>query len=248
MLAEKPIAHDVATAQSLLSWTCDAKNASATYRVAENFRFLDSFTWAAQQLASLGRVLTFGVRVAAMVHAGSKYYETSWRQKPEYQGGFVLDGGIHFVAATRLLLHGAGGRKITKAAAFTAQLQPHLPPVDTLNATLQLDNGASGTFSVSFGTSDSASEYLVACERGTVHVSRGKVVVRRQGREDAEETREFPGEGNGVKSEIKAWAQSLEQGCPNEMQSPQEALSDLQVLEACLKSGGQGGTPVEVQQ
>jgi predicted dehydrogenase len=245
VLAEKPIAKDLATAEELLAWTSDQSNTSATYTVAENFRFIDSYVWASQQLASLGRVLSFRTRVAFMVSVGSKYYETDWRKKPEHQGGFVLDGGVHFVAATRLLLQGAG-QKIKKVSAFTAQLQEHLPPVDTLNATMLLENGASGTLTISVGTTDTGSEYLVACEKGTVHVSRGKVVVTKSG-QDAE-TKEFPEEGNGVKQEIKAWAKSLEQGQRNEMQSPEEALKDLEILESCLKSGEQGGKPIDVKQ
>ncbi|CAG5182842.1 uncharacterized protein ALTATR162_LOCUS10362 [Alternaria atra] len=245
VLAEKPIAKDLATAQELLSWTQDSSNTSATYTVAENFRFIDSYVWGSEQIASLGRILTFRVRVAAMVQAGSKYYETEWRKKPDYQGGFVLDGGVHFVAATRLLLQG-GGQKIKRVSAFTAQLQEHLPPLDTVNATMQLDNGSSGTLSISFGTTDTGSEYLIACEKGSVHCARGKVTITKDGKDP--ETKEFPDEGNGVNQEIKAWAKSLEQGKRNEMQSPEEALKDLEILESCLKSGEQGGKPIDVKQ
>lgn len=132
------------------------------------------------------------------------------------------------------------------ASAFTAQLQEHLPPVDTLNATIQLSNGSSGTLAISFGTTDSGSEYLVACEKGSVHVSRGKVTVTKGGKEA--EVKEFKDEGNGVKQEIGAWAESLEKGVRNEMQSPEEALKDLQVLEACLRSGEMAGKPLEIVQ
>jgi len=245
VFAEKPIAKDLATAQDLLAWTQNSSNTSATYTVAENFRFIDSYVWGSEQVASLGRILTFRVCVAAMVQAGSKYYETEWRKKPDYQGGFVLDGGVHFVAATRLLLQG-GKQKIKRVSAFTAQLQEHLPPIDTLNATMQLDNGSSGTLSISFGTTDTGSEYLVACEKGSVHCARGKVTITKDGKDP--ETRGFPDEGNGVNQEIKAWAKSLEQGKRNEMQSPEEALKDLEILESCLKSGEQGGKPIDVKQ
>lgn len=245
VLAEKPIAKDVATAQELLSWTQSKSNTSATYTVAENFRFLDSFIYGSQQIATLGRILTFRARVAAFVQPGGKYFETAWRKVPEYQGGFLLDGGVHFIAATRLLLSG-GKQTIDVASAFTAQLQSHLPPVDTLNATLQLSNGSSGTLSISFGTTDTGSEYLVACENGSVHVSRGKVTVTKVGA-DAE-VQEFKDEGNGVNQEIKAWAKSLEKEARNEMQSPDEALRDLEILEACLRSGEQGGKPVNIKQ
>jgi predicted dehydrogenase len=160
---------------------------------------------------------------------------------PEYQGGFLLDGGVHFVAATRLLLKGAGGR-IERLSAFTGQLQEHLPPADTLNATLLLSNGSSGTLSISFGTTDKGSEYVVACENGSVHVSMGKVTVTKDGK--VVEEKEFKDEGNGVKQEIKGWAESLESGKWKPEQSGEEALGDLEVIESALRSGDMDGKAV----
>jgi len=179
--------------------------------------------------------------VSNFVQPGSKYYETAWRKVPEYQGGFLLDGGVHFIAATRLLLGETAAP--VKASAFTAQLQKHLPPVDTLDATIQLKNGSSGTLSISFGTTFSGSEYAVAAEKGTVWVSKGKVVVTQNGEE---EVKEFPDEGTGVKQEVYAWAESLIKGELNQLQSPEEALEDLTLLEACLMSGKNGGAPVAI--
>ncbi|KAF2743528.1 NAD(P)-binding protein [Sporormia fimetaria CBS 119925] len=250
VLAEKPIAKDVATATELLQWykshIASSGPQSSTkapiFAIAENFRFFESFTYAAEKIASFGRVLQFRTRVSNLVQPGGKYYETAWRKTPEYQGGFLLDGGVHFIAATRLML----GEKAApvKTSAFTAQLQEHLPPLDTLNATVQLRNGASGTLAISFGTTFTGSEYAVAAEKGSVWVSRGKVIVTQNGEE---EVKEFPDEGNGVKQEVRAWAESLLKGEPNLLQSPEEALRDLALLEACLVSGKQGGAPVEIQ-
>lgn len=233
----------MATAQELYTWSQNSSNTTAVFTVAENFRFLDSFIYGSNQTVSLGRILSFRARVASLVLPGGKYIETAWRKVPEYQGGFLLDGGVHFIAALRLMLQG-GGQAISTISAFTAQLQEHLPPVDTMNSVLQLENGASGTLSISFGTTDTGSEYLVACEKGSVHVARGKVTVTKDGKE---EVKEFNDEGNGVKQEIKAWATSLEKGRRNESQSPFEALQDLKVLEACLNSGEHGGKPVKIE-
>jgi predicted dehydrogenase len=244
VFAEKPIAKDVSTAKELVAWTSDSSNTKATYSVAENFRYLDSFVYASSALKDLGRILTFRSRVSLFVAPGGKYYETPWRKVPEYQGGFLLDGGVHFVAGTRLLLQG-GGEKVAKLSAFTAQLQEHLPPVDTMHATLQTQKGVSGTLSISFGTTDSGSEYVFAAEKGTVTVGRNKVVVTNKDGES--ETKEFPEEGSGVKQEVKAWAEGLAAGKPNERQSPEEALEDLKILEAALRSGEKGGAPVDIQ-
>ncbi|KAL5377487.1 hypothetical protein DPSP01_009823 [Paraphaeosphaeria sporulosa] len=242
VLAEKPIAKDVATATELISWY-KSNISGPSFSIAENFRFLASYDYAAAQFAQLGRVLGFRVRVQNFVKQGGKYFETAWRKKPEYQGGFLLDGGVHFVAATRLILESGGVKPVTTSA-FSTQLQEHLPPVDTVDATVKLSNGANGTISLSFGTTFTGSEYTFAAEKGTVTVSRGKVTVVKDGKE---ETKEFPEEGNGVKQEIAAWGKALGEGKPDPRQSAEEALRDLQVLEAMLQSGEKGGAPVELK-
>jgi len=174
------------------------------------------------------------------VQPGAKYFETAWRKKPEYQGGFLLDGGVHFVAGTRLLL--GEESKPTALTAFTTLLQEHLIPVDTVNAVWQTKTGISGTFSVSFGTTLSGSEYVIACEKGSVTVGFGKVTVRLGLEKDNKEiVTEFKDEGSGVKQEVAAWAKSISDGTPNPGQSPEQALADIEILEKMLQSGENQG-------
>lgn len=172
--------------------------------------------------------------------------ETAWRQKPEYQGGFLLDGGVHFVAGTRLLL-GEEARPASLTA-YTTLLQQHLPPVDTVNSVWQTKTGVSGTFSVSFGTTLSGSEYVVACEKGSVTVGFKKVTVRLgEEKEDKATVTEFKEEGSGVKEEVAAWAEGIANGTRNPRQSPEEALADLEILEKMLTSGESQGKPEGLQ-
>jgi hypothetical protein len=94
---------------------------------------------------------------------------------------------------------------------------------------------------MSFGTTFKASEYNVACEKGTVAVVKSKVIVEETGGKPVE--KEFPNEGSGVKQEVAAWAESLVAGKPNPRQAPEEALADLEILEKMLRSGeGHGKT------
>lgn len=171
------------------------------------------------------------------------FIETEWRKVPSYQGGFLLDGGVHFTAGTRLLL-GANNRP-KSLSAYTALLQPHLPPVDTVNSIWQTANGISGTVQISFGTSLSGDEYTIACYNGSVVVSRDTVSVRSGEEKDGNvTTRVLPGSGSGVKAEVKAWAEGIEAGGENTLQSPAEALADLELLEAMIKSGEGEGVKV----
>lgn len=133
--------------------------------------------------------------------------------------------------------------KPTTLTAYTHLLREHLPPVDTVDSVWQTKSGITGTFSCSFGTTLSGSEYTVACEKGSVTVLlRDKVIVRQGEEGDKNFTeKEFKEEGSGVKQEVKAWAQSLVDGKPLPEQSPEEALIDLEILEKMLRSGEQKG-------
>ncbi|OMP83187.1 hypothetical protein BK809_0004568 [Diplodia seriata] len=173
------------------------------------------------------------------VKEGSKYHATSWRKNPTFQGGFLLDGGVHFIAATRLLLSSS----VDSVSAFTAQHLPHLPPVDTVDAVWRLPGGGAGTFSTSFAAPvGGPPEYRVVCERGTVTAGFGAapmspafVAVQRVGEEGGEgERKEFPETSFGVGPEVAAWGGRLEKGGGgggvDERQKPEEALKDLEIV------------------
>lgn len=224
---------------SFYNSTIDASKVS--WGVAENFRFLDSLQYASSIISNgkLGKISTFHSHLFANVGAGNASFETAWRKKPDYQGGFLLDGGVHFVAATRVML---GGDEVVRLSAFTKLVRDHLPPVDTVDAIMRTKNGVQGTFSVSFGSSNSGSEYTITGEKGFVSVVRGGLLktAKEQGKTGAyvvvklldgeESTKDFPDDGTGVQEEVAAWAKSLADGKVNLIQAPGQALKDLEIV------------------
>ena len=165
------------------------------------------------------------------------------RQNPEHQGGFLLDGGIHFVAALRLLLS-AVSVSITHVAAFTSLIRPNLQPVDTVNATMHLDNGSSGTFSISYGTEFANDfEIQVVTDEGAVTLTPTRVTVITKDDDGNEEalTKDFQA-NSGVIREVAVFAKGIEAGKVDPRGSPEEALMDLKVVQAMLESGEEGGT------
>ncbi|KAI6810018.1 NAD(P)-binding protein [Hortaea werneckii] len=245
VLAEKPLAKDVATGKALLDWYHSNINTKkVTFGVAEQFRYLDALLYGAEKARGFGRVLGFRHKLGADIQPGAKYFETAWRKTPEYQGGFLLDGGVHFVAGMRLLL--GSEAKVQRVSAFTQQLQPHLVPVDTVDATLRLANGSTGNFSVSFGTTFSGASWEIACEGGSVSVAGKDVIITPKGGKEVKEEKP-EALGSGVKAEVFAWADSIVSGKQDDQQKPEEALADLECLEAMLKSGEKGGEPVSLQ-
>ena len=258
VLAEKLLAKDVTTGKELIDWyhrEIDTKKLN--FSIAEQFRYYAAYAHGAKKVKEFGKVLGLRVRMQTCIQPGMKYYETEWRKKPEYNGGFLLDGGVHFIAGIRRLLSDSG-RKVKRLSAFTTQLQDYLPPVDTVDATFQLDNGSTGTFSVSFGTTFSGAEWSVACENGTVSVDRTIVTSTPKGGEQkTEDIKDDVGEAETVKEnhvpigsvvpEVYAWAQSLKSGKWDARQSAEEGLADLEILEAMLKSGENKGQTIELK-
>lgn len=237
VLSEKPVAENVKDAVELIEWyEKEIAPKGTTWGVAENVRFMAPTIRAGEERKKLGgRTLTFRAQVQMFIEGG-KYYETEWRKTPTHQGGFLLDGGVHFAAAMRTLL---AGEPIVSLAAHTAQLQKHLPPVDTIEATVKTKSGALGSISISFGTTVKGSQYYVGCENGFVSVADGLVTAG-----DKQEKEE---EGSGVTPEVRAWGESLVAGKQNSLQNPREALADLEIIEACLRSGEAGAKPIELK-
>jgi predicted dehydrogenase len=125
-------------------------------------------------------------------------------------------------------------------SAHTSQIQEYLPPVDTIEAIAKAKNGAVGSISLSFGTTHHGSEWTIACQDGIVSVSGSKVTLK-------DEITDVEDERTGVPPEVKNWGQALVAGKTNERQSPEEALADLEIIEACLKSGEQDGKPIKLK-
>lgn len=142
------------------------------------------------------------------------------------------------MAGIRLLL--GSEEPILSVSAHTAQLQSHLPPVDTVTATMKTKNGVTGTISISFGTTFKRSGYSVACEKGIVNVMRETVQV-------GDETRQVANERSGVPPEVRVWGEAIAAGKADPRQSPEEALADLELLEAMLRSGEQNGQAMSLR-
>lgn len=152
---------------------------------------------------------------------------TEWRKNPTHQGGFLLDGGVHYMAGIRRLLEAQPGNEIAQVSAFTVQNRDYLPPVDTANAVFKTRSGATGGFQISVASSASANEWSVECEKGWVKIENSKVTVSRDGKV---EVVDVPNERTGVPPEVRAWGEALSQGTVRKEQEPETALADLELV------------------
>ncbi|KAJ5414321.1 hypothetical protein N7509_000948 [Penicillium cosmopolitanum] len=240
VLSEKPVAENLEEAKNLIQWY-RTEIKGPTWTVAENWRFLKSYQYAAGQIKSLGKITGFQGRQHDIVPENWKFNLTEWRRKPTHQGGYLLDGGVHYVAGLRLLLGEEPDNQVASISAFTNQIQPYLPPVDTADAILKTRSGTTGVFQISRGTSLRADEWTISCSNGWIKIENEKVTISRSGQT---EVVTISNERTGVPPEIRAWGQSLLEGKARSDQEPETALADLELIELMLKSGSRGGMPL----
>lgn len=241
VLCEKPIAKDVSTALELIEeYERVYAPRNLVFSVAEQFRYDIGFSRAREIVASgeIGDLTHVHARMWWAVKPGAKYFETAWRKEPEYQGGFILDGGVHFVALVRTV----SGQEIVQTKSITSQRWEHLPPMDTVDAAIQFSNGATGSLSFSCASNKSCFEYIFIGTKGSLTITSPPSMNRRSlltvENAETKEQREEEQDGNGVVEEIKAFLRAAETGTPDKYGSPREALADVAVIESICSGGG----------
>lgn len=228
VISEKPVAPTVARGKELLAH----QRPDRVWMVAENMRYVQSFLAAADILKSgqLGQPILSSWTVRNAMQPGNKYYATEWRRAGDFPGGFLLDGGVHNMAALRLLLG-----EVQEVAAFTKLVRVDMPPVDTVSSSIQFENGSLGTFGLTFSAaSPSDSGLTVVCEKGMMRVRNDQLELTQSGQTD----RSFFSE-HGVYQEFAALADAIQNGTSHR-NTAREALQDVAVLEAMFKSAETG--------
>ena len=170
VISEKPLAADVATGRRLLSHY--GQRNQQVWMVGENWRYEAAFLQAADLVrgGAIGRPITCHVAHYAPVLPTSKYYHSAWRRSGSFPGGYLLDGGIHQMAALRLIVG-----EIAEVSAMTTQRLPDLPPADTISATLHFANGALGTYLASYAVGAPWPAHLhVVGDKGSLRVCAAK--------------------------------------------------------------------------
>lgn len=173
----------------------------------------------------------------------------SRRQKPTFQGGYLLDGGVHFVAVLRTLL-AALGRNIEAVSAYTTSIQKTLPPADTVHAIIKTDDGRVGSYISSVGIeSKLGMDFEIVTDKGSVRYSPFQMQIstklKNQEGKWEEQSQTAPLMW-GVKEEVAAFAEGISTGRLDPRLSTSEALEDLRTVEAMLISGDAQGLPVNI--
>ncbi|KDQ06959.1 hypothetical protein BOTBODRAFT_60302 [Botryobasidium botryosum FD-172 SS1] len=243
VLSEKPVARDVASALKLIkTYEEEYKPKGLIWRVAENFEVEPGYLFAKKVIADgeIGKLQYFNLSLVAFVDESSKWYQTPWRTKPEYQGGFLLDGGVHFTALLRTILPSP----ITEVSAFASLNKAILAPHDTINAILRCADGTHGIWELSFGSPSSTRGALNATSitgtEGWIQIGNtqkdGKTHIKVDVHK-GDETKTTVLPSCGVEKELEHFLELLG-GRDEGFGEPRSVLKDVAFIEAALNSEG----------
>lgn len=260
VLSEKPVAPDVASGAKLIAqYEAQYKPKGLVWRIAENFEAEPGFILAGRAIAAgkIGKVTFFSSRTVNFIDKNSKWYNTPWRTVPDYQGGFLLDGGVHSVAALRVILPSA----MTHLSGFASLNKEWLAPHDTINTIIKNADSSHGIFELSFAApspsrSDSGRDIVITGTDGWLQVQQTlardlvhnvdkpifritiKSATRDANGELGPEKEEVIDEPiRGVELEQASFFAALD-GKDDGLGSPLGALKDVAVIEAALTSDG----------
>jgi predicted dehydrogenase len=233
VISEKPVAPDVASGKALLQTAARLTQASRlVWMVAENFRYEAAFQRAGQivRQGEIGRPVQFWWNTYVALTPQNKYYQTAWRRDNSFPGGFLLDGGVHEIAAMRAMMG-----EVESVAAFVTQVRDDLPPADTLSAALRFDSGVFGIYTKTFVAEGPWESFAhVIGDRGALRVNTGRLELTTGG-----ETTTQTFAIDNVQAELADFARAIEMGKVLQG-TPEEALQDVAVLEAMFDSAREG--------
>jgi len=231
IISEKPAAPDITAGRDLLAEY--AQHADQIWMVAENWRYESAFTRAAElvQAGEIGRPAMCHWVIYGDVGPDNKYYHTPWRRDSSFQGGFILDGGVHQIAAMRLVLG-----EIAEVSAVVTQVRDDLPPADTLNAALRFESGLTGMYSITYAAPAPWPGMLhIAGDQGALRVQPGEIEVTTAGGTSRTDRTDRA----GVEGEFAAFAAAIREGTSHR-NAPEQGMQDVAVIEAMLRSAETG--------
>ncbi|MDC7230670.1 MAG: Gfo/Idh/MocA family oxidoreductase [Sphaerochaetaceae bacterium] len=169
VLCEKPAGANAAEAEKTMESVSSEK---PLYMIAENHHFKNSIIKAKEIIESgqIGSLHSVQMNVFSFTEVDSKFNNTHWRQYNEYSGGYLMDGGVHYVHALQQI---AG--PVTKVMGSTLSINPKLGTNDLGFAILTHENGVVTSFNMALQHACPEDVLKLFCTAGALSVSDNEI-------------------------------------------------------------------------
>lgn len=221
VILEKPLAANMKEANELLKLDKEYKTVKM---VAENFRYRKVYHQAGNLMeqGKIGKPYAVNWNLYYHVVAGKDFWETKWRQKHKHPGGFLLDAGVHNIAAIRMLF---GDFEFGNAV--TTSVNPKIGTRDTFALQFQLKNGIVGLYNLYFSVNGHwEDKFLIFGDKGSLEINTDKITLKREGKKEVVE--EIP-DDHGYKAELTDFYNAIVKGTKVNYNF-KEAYRDMEIV------------------
>lgn len=227
---EKPIAANLAEAETMLTFETKYPK---VMMVAENFRYSPVFHRVREHLDSGKIGKPYSVFWDSFFHLelSNKYAQTKWRINHKYPGGFITDGGVHYIAALRYIFG-----EITSGISYTKSVNPALGELDSISFLFNTQNSVNGVFNLYHSSKGySENKLVILGSEGSIVVDDKTIILSRENETTVKETVESDG---GYKAEFEDFFQAVRTG-KKVLSTFNEGYKDLRTIIHALDSAGE---------
>jgi predicted dehydrogenase len=171
VFVEKPLAANLEEAEKMLEFSGKYQTVML---LAENFRYKKLYLRIKEIIeeSKIGRPYSVVWNNFDNVN-DNEYGRIKWRKNHQYKGGFITDGGVHSIAALRLIFG-----EITPVSILVQSANPEVGKIDTCNLQMKFSNGISGSLFLYFSTPYYyENRILIFGEKGTLISDGGDIIT-----------------------------------------------------------------------
>ncbi|KAL3928485.1 MAG: hypothetical protein SGBAC_012630, partial [Bacillariaceae sp.] len=266
VLSEKPLAVSMDQAHALIEEYEAAFEDRLVWNVAGDYRYASAVRFSHKAMEEIGKPFLVSLKVRAPFLKSSHFSEAMWRNQPNWYGGMIVEAFVHASSMLKRLF----GSPLC-VSAHTSSQTPHIPSLDTMTAQVTWDQEIQGTVSVTYASTQNEFELEVIGSQGRMVLKRlfdgspSNHASPNNGAGSSNNNMNNNSGGGfyrlfvenasaryhhdipfgGLDSDILAFSDSIHYGnnVPR-FNTPQDALQDLELVDACLESGKLNGARI----
>jgi predicted dehydrogenase len=227
ILVEKPLAAGLTEAGELVNLSKDYPQVAM---VAENFHYRQQFNAARLALRhnEIGNPYAAFWNCFKKIDSGNnRYAQTEWRIHHQYPGGFVTDGGVHYIAVLRDLFG-----EIKPLAAFKKTINPAIGALDSLSLQFAASANVHGVFNLFFSSNGYLQDQLLILgANGSLIIENNQLTIKRD--HQVLNTKQFTDDMGYVEEYQDFW--EAIQGGPSVRSTFAEGYADLETVIRALE-------------
>jgi predicted dehydrogenase len=227
----------------------DAKSGASAANSADSSSTTHSTSSSKPPLERIGTPLVSTLTRLAAMNSQNKYYSTKWRVIPNYQGGYLFDGGVHEICKLRMVFG-----EVKEVCSLTHQFKEDLPPSDSMTCSIRFQSGVLCTFTYTFtaqsvpiATATVPHDLMISGTSGSICAKNNEIVVISVDESGEVQRHSTPIDNElgqlSIRRELKSFAlaalgKPVEEGLG--IYSPERALQDVIILQSLLESSRTG--------